>query len=150
MDRRDVWISRGPQDATGPLFYDPVRATIVTDQARFLEWDGAAITELAANPTLVTEVPMVCDTSSPSSFEFVPASGWDTWVVRSKSGETDEHCDGGDADGDGLARCAAPDCWWRCTPQCPRYAACEPAAPRCGDGACSALEDAALCPADCP
>lgn len=56
-----------------------------------------------------------------------------------------------DADGDGLAGCADPDCWPRCDPLCsPREpGAC--ARSRCGDGACNeALEDASLCPVDCP
>jgi cysteine-rich repeat protein len=55
-----------------------------------------------------------------------------------------------DSDGDGLAGCADPDCWARCTPTCPPDASCSDDAPRCGDGACApGLEDAALCPADC-
>ena len=55
-----------------------------------------------------------------------------------------------DSDGDGLAGCADPDCWARCTPECPPDAPCDPMAPHCGDGVCSAVEDSRLCPQDCP
>jgi cysteine-rich repeat protein len=54
-----------------------------------------------------------------------------------------------DSDGDGLAGCADPDCWTRCSPECPPGAACDPQAPHCGDGACGAVEDYLICPADC-
>ena len=54
-----------------------------------------------------------------------------------------------DTDGDKLAGCDDPDCWGRCTPQCPPGAPCDPAAPHCGDGECSVLEDRRLCPVDC-
>ncbi|MGE0401853.1 MAG: kelch repeat-containing protein [Kofleriaceae bacterium] len=59
-------------------------------------------------------------------------------------------CIDADTDADGLASCADPDCWARCTPLCPPATTCDPMAPRCGDGACSPLEDRRLCPSDCP
>jgi cysteine-rich repeat protein len=41
------------------------------------------------------------------------------------SGLADETCVAGeDADGDGLAGCDDPDCWWACHPQCPYRATC--------------------------
>ena len=57
-----------------------------------------------------------------------------------------------DSDGDGLAGCADPDCWYLCAPACapglPQ--GCPADAPRCGDGTCDAhFEDCRLCPADC-
>lgn len=55
-----------------------------------------------------------------------------------------------DLDGDGLAGCADPDCWGRCAPLCPPGTSCGAAAVRCGDGTCTAIEDHALCPTDCP
>jgi cysteine-rich repeat protein len=75
----------------------------------------------------------------------------DTWILRWDSATPDDACDGvTDADGDGLAGCADPDCWARCQPHCPPGAPCDLAAPHCGDGACNpALETAALCPDDC-
>jgi hypothetical protein len=55
-----------------------------------------------------------------------------------------------DTDGDGLRGCQDPDCWGRCTPGCPPDRSCASTSPRCGDGACSSIEDRRLCPADCP
>ena len=55
-----------------------------------------------------------------------------------------------DQDGDGLAGCADPDCWARCQPRCPpESSGCSTLSPRCGDGACSSLESANICPVDC-
>jgi hypothetical protein len=55
-----------------------------------------------------------------------------------------------DQDGDGLAGCADPDCWARCQPRCPpESSGCAMLSPRCGDGACSSLESANICPVDC-
>ncbi len=55
-----------------------------------------------------------------------------------------------DADGDGLAGCADPDCWGRCAPLCPPGLPCDPSTPHCGDGTCDPVEDAFICPSDCP
>ena len=77
----------------------------------------------------------------------------DTWTYGFESAvDPPETCDLDiDSDGDGLVGCADPDCWARCDPQCaPGETGCDPARPRCGDGACSATEDFAICPADCP
>jgi hypothetical protein len=55
-----------------------------------------------------------------------------------------------DFDADGLAGCADPDCWGRCTPGCIPGLACPTTAERCGDGACNrSVEDMYLCPDDC-
>ncbi len=78
------------------------------------------------------------------------ASRDDTWVLRYQAGGIRETCRYGfDADGDSLVGCADPDCWGVCTPLCPPGQTCDPAAPRCGDNACSQLEDCRLCPSDC-
>lgn len=61
-----------------------------------------------------------------------------------------EQCDGNDADNDQKTGCSDEDCWGQCTPMCPPGAPCDPAAPHCGDGACSAIENRRLCPSDCP
>jgi hypothetical protein len=46
-------------------------------------------------------------------------------VRTTTSGAPDESCaPGEDLDGDGLAGCADPDCWWTCTPACPPYTTC--------------------------
>jgi hypothetical protein len=55
-----------------------------------------------------------------------------------------------DADGDGLAGCADPDCFFVCNPACPPGAPCDGSAPHCGDGTCNAaLETCRMCPQDC-
>jgi hypothetical protein len=46
--------------------------------------------------------------------------------------------------------CDDADCYGRCTPLCQPGTPCDPAAPRCGDGLCGAVEDYAICPVDCP
>lgn len=81
------------------------------------------------------------------------ASRTDTWILRWESTTPDDACDGAsDADGDGKAGCADPDCWGRCDPQCPpRMTSCAADRPRCGDGQCNPdLETHTLCPEDCP
>ena len=73
------------------------------------------------------------------------------WRLRWNNTDTYELCTlDVDADGDGLAGCADPDCWARCTPMCPPGTACDASWPHCGDGVCNtALEDCRLCPQDC-
>jgi cysteine-rich repeat protein len=75
----------------------------------------------------------------------------DSWLLRWESLDPDESCrTGDDLDGDMLAACADPDCWYACTPECPPGTSCDPAAPHCGDGTCNALlEDCQICPQDC-
>jgi hypothetical protein len=76
----------------------------------------------------------------------------ETWVFSyvSTSSPT-ESCTGAtvDSDGDGLAGCADPDCWGRCTPFCPPRTTCDNTLPSCGDGVCGPVEDKLLCPTDC-
>lgn len=75
------------------------------------------------------------------------------WELRWGSSVGRDACTTGlDSDGDGLRGCADPDCWPWCSPGCPPEAAsgsCDPAAPRCGDGTCSAIESCRVCPEDC-
>ncbi|MEZ4365026.1 MAG: DUF4215 domain-containing protein [Kofleriaceae bacterium] len=84
-----------------------------------------------------------------------PLSGGadETWELQYRNGGApEEACTDAvaDADGDGLAGCADPDCWGRCTPTCPPATSCPVDAPRCGDGSCGApLEDDRICPEDC-
>ena len=75
----------------------------------------------------------------------------DIWRLRWTSGDRYEACSLADldSDGDGLAGCADPDCWARCTPMCPPGTTCDPSWPHCGDGTCSSVEDCRLCPTDC-
>jgi hypothetical protein len=55
-----------------------------------------------------------------------------------------------DDDGDGLAGCADPDCWARCSPTCPPGVSCPTGSPACGDATCEPIEDPQICPSDCP
>lgn len=73
----------------------------------------------------------------------------EAWRLRWQSGAPDDACDQSDFDHDTLVGCADPDCWAVCTPLCPPGAACDPAAPRCGDAQCSGLETCRSCPQDC-
>jgi cysteine-rich repeat protein len=70
------------------------------------------------------------------AYAYVPATGQivvlasypngGVLLVRERTSATPlETCNAGeDADGDGLADCADPDCWWACTPACPPYTTC--------------------------
>ena len=75
----------------------------------------------------------------------------DLWRLRWEGGLPDESCrENVDADGDGLAGCADPDCWSECTPLCPPGATCAPGGTACGDGVCTKpLESCRLCASDC-
>jgi galactose oxidase-like protein len=81
-----------------------------------------------------------------------PATLPGTWTYGYSASEVppDRCIAGTDTDGDGKAGCDDPDCWARCTPTCAPGETCDPAAPHCGDGTCSAVEDYVICPADCP
>ncbi len=151
------WNDRGSAPEGDQLFYDPVRGRDVllyTDRmmepVSYRIWDGA----MWSGPQPIAPGPTgykIYDPTTRSWFSFGDPAGWDTWLARSGANDPHEQCDGSDVDGDGLTRCADPDCWWRCTPLCaPGDAYCDPNAPRCGDGTCSSIEDSALCPADCP
>jgi hypothetical protein len=60
----------------------------------------------------------------------------DTWQLSYRGPTPDEHCTLAlDADLDGLAGCADPDCADACS--------------RCGDGTCDVSESCHSCPADC-
>jgi len=74
----------------------------------------------------------------------------DAWLLRYvATGARYETCASGvDNDGDGLAGCADPDCWARCTPACAPGTCTTTVG--CGDGTCNAaLENCRNCPADC-
>jgi hypothetical protein len=74
----------------------------------------------------------------------------DLWQLRWDNDSTEESCTSAfDLDGDGLAGCADPDCWYACAPMCSPGTSCDPAAPRCGDGVCDPIENCRVCPGDC-
>ena len=150
----------------GMLAYDAQRQRVVlfggtnaSGQTSFgdaWEWDGTTWTPIATDraPSPRTGGGMVHD---PVRRELVLFGGGflnrldDTWTLRYLApGQRAERCVAAvDDDRDGLAGCADPDCWGRCTPACPPGSTCPDSAPRCGDGVCSAIEDARICDADC-
>lgn len=144
--------------------YDAARGTVImfggTSGGAFddtWEWDGTTWSELhtVIAPAPRAEHVMVYDAVRGELVVFGGATPSDlsprnTQAHRftSRAFPADA-CVDIDTDGDGLVGCDDPDCWGRCTPLCPPGAACDPAAPHCGDGTCSVLEDHRLCPADC-
>jgi cysteine-rich repeat protein len=119
------------------------------------EWDGARWRPLFSSPLLVTQHVAF---ASPDG-TMVMALGGNQLDgqgasqlfehVWSDSGSYETCASRLDADGDGLAACADPDCWSRCSPLCPPGTAGCPMTPRCGDQSCSSLEDVWICPEDC-
>ena len=100
-----------------------------------------------------TGVAMIGGGASAEAFDYasVRTLRWDTDDGR------EEACVDTDFDGDGLAGCADPDCWYDCNVECPLATSCT-SGPRCGDSLCNdvphvgagrATEDCASCPADC-
>jgi hypothetical protein len=161
------WVDVSP--ATGPtprkgatLAYDATRGTTILFAGEAddtlddtWEWDGAnwrQLHDLVIPPARTRQV-MVYDAAHSQllmlgGYSSAPLA--DTWAHRFGSEAVPiDQCIDVDTDGDGLVGCADPDCWARCTPLCPPLQDCDPNAPHCGDGVCSALEDHRLCPADC-
>ena len=121
------------------------------------EWDGVRWRPLPGIRRVVAEHVAF---ASPDGGAVVTLGGTEVFAQSTVSVGQFEHrwTDGGayetcssrvDADGDGAAGCADPDCWSSCTPVCaPEQVGC-PTQPACGDGTCSPLETSWLCPADC-
>jgi hypothetical protein len=99
-----------------------------------------------AMPTLDGSGITIVSGRDPASSELF----FDRWELRWDSADGTDRCNGKDGDGDGLAKCDDPDCWWVCAPLCPPNTTCDPSAPKCGDGTCTApREDCHNCAADC-
>jgi len=79
-----------------------------------------------------------------------PPTGFDDLRrLRYDSNDTYESCADFDGDGDALAGCDDPDCWWVCTPMCSPGTTCASNASRCGDGVeNSRIEQCFTCPID--
>lgn len=120
------------------------------------EWDGTTWTQPDTS-----HVPIVmnggCATYDDARGEIVAFGGLilsaqQQTATGSYRGEQEEVCRAGaDLDEDGATGCDDDDCRMVCAPLCWDTATCT-LAPRCGDGACSALESeaGAACSADCP
>jgi hypothetical protein len=165
------WTERtpalGPEPRSGAvMIYHPLRRTIMLvdggDSMQGFgdtwEWDGTTWTKV---PAVLAAPPLF---SAGAAFDAhrgeMTAFGVDivgtTYLkltlsfAYSSAAAPHDSCDAAmDTDGDGLVGCADPDCWGRCAPLCPPGEVCDPAAPHCGDGTCSVLEDHKLCPDDC-
>jgi hypothetical protein len=144
-----------PAIRSGSLSYDVALGRFVLLQTDHWEWDGKTWTPLAGTTPVETFHPGAA-TYDPASRATVISDRVNgpndrTWTQAWDSLDPDEECSSGfDVDRDGLVGCADPDCWHACTPSCPPHAAqCDPAAPHCGDGVCSPLENCRLCPGDC-
>jgi cysteine-rich repeat protein len=165
-----AWAQAAPTASPPPrngvvMAYDPLRARVVVFggvvPGAFLadawEYDGQTWSQrmpvLEVSPR--SQSPFAQDATGKlllfgGALLFTPLT--DTWRLGFESSITPpERCllASEDSDGDGLAGCADPDCWTRCSPECPPGAVCDPQAPHCGDGVCGAVEDYLICPADC-
>ncbi len=163
------WIERTPASspparAAATMSYDPGRRRILLAAGRAdagsledaWEWDGMAWTELSPQGSPGPIIATIYNPLEQRLIAFGDADyrgvSNDTWALEFRTPlAKHELCITGDIDddGDGLAGCADPDCWARCTPQCPPGATCAATASRCGDAACDPLENPSLCPADC-
>lgn len=170
-----TWLQiHPPLQPTGRSFttmaYDPQRQRIILGGGYndlgsvvgdFWEWDGAtwALLKTTTRPPVRYGFGLAFDAVKPPNSirrrrSYVDDTLGDTWeLTYGAPSETPERCVSAteDADRDGAIGCADPDCWGRCDPLCiPGTPACDASRPRCGDGACQALEDNAMCPTDCP
>lgn len=73
----------------------------------------------------------------------------DAVLMRHDADAPAETCAATDTDGDGLASCADPDCWYACTPTCMPGMDCTASPASCGNGTCDASETCASCETDC-
>jgi cysteine-rich repeat protein len=149
------WILKSSASPAFSVFYDPLRARVILEdgfqQGKYWTWDGVTPSLFESTNVNYFGFGIGFDRAKQRWFSFGGFSGWDTLTATAGANEARDACDGSDVDGDGLTRCADPDCWWRCTPLCaPGETFCDPLAPKCGDGTCSSLEGSALCPTDCP
>jgi hypothetical protein len=142
------------------MFFDPLlRRVVLVQHDDIWMWDGVdwALRALQQQGPLRAYSSTTFDSIRRKGVrfggtDFLGGFVTDTWGHEmSAPGNSAERCllANEDFDGDGLAGCADPDCWGRCSPLCLPGEACPSTAPRCGDGTCSPVEDRALCPVDC-
>jgi cysteine-rich repeat protein len=154
-----------PARAEAGMMWDPQRQRVVLyggrSQVTFAdtwEWDGAAWTPVAtdADAPARSGIVMTYDNINRRAMWFggrslVMSLASDTWQLGYRSQAPEERCllSTADDDGDGLAGCDDPDCWGRCTPDCPPATSCATGLPYCGDAQCAPIEDSLICPEDC-
>ena len=144
------------------MVYDPRRQRVVLlggRQGAFVfndvwEWDGTAWNEVASStpPPTVNHSAAMYDEARAQIVVFgadVVLGTAPSLMAMRRGGVVEESCAAGlDLDGDGTSGCDDIDCGPACAPMCPLATSCADA-PRCGDGTCSAIESARMCPADC-
>jgi cysteine-rich repeat protein len=164
-----TWTQLTPPMSPGQRFlatmnYDPYRQRIVLAFGRGVggdfddawEWDGTTWTRVVTTGGTGPRTTAMYDTLGN---QLVTFGGYsyaralsDTLALQYRTPTAPrETCivPGADDDTDGLVGCMDPDCWARCTPMCPPGSTCPADADRCGDGTCSAVENNAVCQADC-
>ncbi|MEZ4364865.1 MAG: hypothetical protein R2939_01095 [Kofleriaceae bacterium] len=165
-----TWVQRtttqDPEGVDGTFAYDPLRQRLLYYDGQTWSWDGADWTKLvlSGDPPrrdlggLVYQATHGRVLLLGGRTTIGAVTYFDTvHALRSTDDQLEDDCPLAlDGDGDGLAGCDDPDCWAFCSPlcappiatagQCDRGA---PGTPYCGDGVCSVLETAAMCPADC-
>jgi cysteine-rich repeat protein len=153
--------------AAASLTFDPIRGRVVffggnyggTAMNDVWEYDGGTWTKIATldAPTAVMEPTLLADVASGTLVAFGGRTAYSSatitaswWGLRWRGPALPEQCELAevDNDGDGLAGCDDPDCWYVCAPTCSPLAACDDG-PFCGDGACALPETAAMCGEDC-
>jgi hypothetical protein len=166
------WAERTPAHSPQPRYsagmtYDPQRERIVLfGGAGFAvyqdtwEWDGTDWVVLAPQEPAPTRAYVnVAYDAVEHRLLFFGGYAWngdstdETWALQWQAPfVASERClvSTEDDDGDGLAGCADPDCWARCSPACPPGMSCPTSSPECGDAICEPIEDPRICPSDCP
>ena|GEM_PF-1540156 len=147
--RRRLLLTGGERIDTSGIVARPV---VLPDA---WEWDGARWRSLPSSSHPVTQhvafaSPDGTTVMTMGGIRFANVGAEGVFEHRWSDSGAYETCAGRlDADGDGRAACADPDCWSLCTPLCmPGETSC-PTSPTCGDGTCSSLETAWTCPMDC-
>jgi cysteine-rich repeat protein len=117
-------LSPGPNYAA---VSDAQRGSVVFTALTGSTWErlGAVWVEHAAVPLHVLGTPTFAASTTELVMLAHASHSWLLFHRRYVSATPVETCAAADdADGDGLAGCADPDCWWQCTPACLPYTSC--------------------------
>jgi hypothetical protein len=169
-----VGIERPTARGSSTFAWNPARHALVMTQAIFAsafetwEWRTTSIHPPAGEWSRVSTTDAPTSRAAGGSFTTLDGSGItlfqgitndsstgaavdEVWELRYDGpGAADACTVERDADGDGLTGCDDPDCWRRCSPDCPPGTSCMGTDSRCGDGVCGIVENCRICPADCP
>jgi len=162
---REIITAESPAPRTyHSMAYNPERGRVVlyggetTGGAPLFdtwEFDGEDWERLSVggSPSHTRLSRMVYDPKSRSLVQLGAMPQDTLWRFQYRGSGIDEVCTAVvDRDGDLAFGCEDPDCWSRCTPECPPGALCSASEMSCGDGLCndfSSLETCRLCEEDC-